>query len=248
VRRALEVSFDELAESYDRYRIGYADELYDALAESGVGVHARVLDVACGTGLATEALAARGCVVTGIDISEAMLARARRRVPAAPFCLAKAEELPFADGTFDAATSAQAFHWVDQCRALREMVRVVRPGGTIAIWWKGLMRGDATGHIREDIARELGLAAPPDLLGADFDAFEESSLVDQRLRVIPWTASMRVCDYLGYERSRARARIAYGPHLEPYFERLAKRLGRPEEQLSLSYLHLLYLGRVPALD
>lgn len=248
MRRTLAGSFDELAESYDRYRIGYAEEVYDALAESGVAASARVLDVACGTGLATEALVARGCVVTGLDISEPMLARARRRVPGASFCLAQAEQLPFGDATFDAATSAQAFHWVDQGLALAEMVRVVRPGGTIAIWWKGLMRGDATGHIRQDIARELGLSAPPDLLGADFDAFEESSLVDQRLRVIPWSACMRVGDYLGYERSRARAREAYGPHLEPYFERLAERLGRPDEELSLSYLHLLYLGRVPARD
>jgi ubiquinone/menaquinone biosynthesis C-methylase UbiE len=240
-------SFDELAESYDRYRIGYADDLYDALGECGVHEGARVLDVACGTGIVTDALARRGCTLTAIDISEPMLERARRRVPRATFVIGRAENLPFLDDSFDAATSAQAFHWMDHRRALDELARVVRPGGIVAIWWKGLMRGDATGHIRKETARELGLVAPPDLLGTDFVEFEASQLVEQRLRVIPWIVHMRVGDYLGYERTRARARDAYGSSLEPYFARLAQRLGPPDGELSLSYLHLLYLGRVPAL-
>jgi len=238
-------SFDELAAAYDRYRIGYADDLYDALEECGVHAGARVLDVACGTGIVTEELFRRGCVMTGIDISEPMLTLARKRVPAAAFATASAEELPYSNDTFDAATSAQAFHWLDHATALAELARVVRPGGIVAIWWKGLMRGDATLHVREETARSLGLASPSDLLGTEFDAFDASPLIEQRLRVIPWIVRMRVGDYLGYERTRARARHAYGASLEEYFGRLAERLGPPDGELSLSYLHLLYLGRVP---
>jgi hypothetical protein len=125
------------------------------------------------------------------------------------------------------------------------MARVVRPGGTIAIWWKSLMRGDATRLVREETARELGLEPLAELLAEKFDVLEESPLVDQRLRVIPWIVPMRTGDYLGYERSRARARDAYGPHVERYHARLAELLGPPDGELSLAYLHLLFLAHVP---
>lgn len=243
--RASVSSFDDLAEPYDRFRIGYADELYDILSDYGIAPGTHVLDVGCGTGLVSNVLARRRCNVMGVDVSEPMLERARRRVPSATFALARAEELPFARDAFDAATSAQTFHWVDQPRALAELARIVRPGGTVAIWWKGLMRGDSTRLLREDAARDEGLEPLPDLLTSEFGAFENAPLVEQRLRVIPWIVKMPVSEFLGYERSRARARTAYGPALERYYARLAERLGPPNTELSLSYLHLLYLARVP---
>src|SRR5208283_2281926 len=95
-----------------------------------------------GTGLVAAELAARGCAVAGVDASEPMLERARRRVRSAPFVAGRAERLPFADGVFDGAVCAQAFHWFEREQALAELIRVVRPGGVVAIWWKTLMRGD----------------------------------------------------------------------------------------------------------
>ena len=238
--------FDDLAEAYDRFRIGYADDVYDALVEYGVSPQARVLDLACGTGLVAKEIAGRGAAVTGIDISEPMIVRARVRVPDASFEVGSAEALSFADASFDAATCAQAFHWLDQPRALAELARVVRPGGIVAVWWKGLMRGDGMRQIREDIAREVGLDPPPDLLAAGFEAFERSRFVDRRLRVIPWRVTLSVEDFLGYESSRARSRDAYGERLGEYMERLARRLHAGSDDVDLSYTHLLYLGRVPA--
>ncbi|MBD5633772.1 MAG: class I SAM-dependent methyltransferase [Candidatus Eremiobacteraeota bacterium] len=76
---ALPPAFDGLAEAYDRYRIGYAPQLYEELDEYGLDAGANVLDVASGTGLVASALVARGSRVTGVDISEKMLARARSR-------------------------------------------------------------------------------------------------------------------------------------------------------------------------
>jgi ubiquinone/menaquinone biosynthesis C-methylase UbiE len=237
--------FNDLAEAYDRYRTGYADDVYDALAEYGVTAGMRVIDLGCGTGLAVAALAARACAVVGVDVSEPMLARARARVPAATFVRASAEELPFEAASFDAATSAQAFHWFDQPRALAEIARVVRPGGVVAIWWKGLMRGDTTRMLRVEVARELGLTPPDDILSAPFEAFERAPFLDRRLRVIPWFIRTTAREFLGYERSRAIARIAFGDRHEAYFERLAQRFGDLEHELTLSYVHTLYLGRVP---
>jgi ubiquinone/menaquinone biosynthesis C-methylase UbiE len=238
-------SFDELADAYRRFRVGYAPELYEILEHGGVARGTSVLDVGCGTGIVSQALANRGCAVTGVDVSQAMLEHAREAIPGATFLEGSSEALPFADDSFDAAVSAQAFHWFDQQRALAEMIRVVRGGGTVAVWWKGMMRGDATRLIRESVASELGLISPPDLLTAEFGAFEASGLEDRRLRVIPWIVQMTAERYLGYEFSRARARAAYGDRLEEYLERLEERIGSRDAQLSISYVQLVYLGRVP---
>jgi demethylmenaquinone methyltransferase/2-methoxy-6-polyprenyl-1,4-benzoquinol methylase len=102
----------------------------------------RVIDVATGTGLVARALVDRcGCSVVGVDQSEEMLERARRRSADDPAfgaryspVLAEAEKLPFADGEFDALTFTYLLRYVDAPEAvLRELARVVRPGGKVGM-------------------------------------------------------------------------------------------------------------------
>jgi demethylmenaquinone methyltransferase / 2-methoxy-6-polyprenyl-1,4-benzoquinol methylase len=106
-----------------------------------VGPDARVLDVATGTGMVACELAARyGCAVVGLDQSEEMLARARGKLAMDPalsqrveLVLGEAERLPFDDREFDALTFTYLLRYVDDPGAtMRELARVVRPGGTIA--------------------------------------------------------------------------------------------------------------------
>ncbi|HLH14622.1 MAG TPA: class I SAM-dependent methyltransferase [Solirubrobacteraceae bacterium] len=100
-----------------------------------------VLDVATGTGMVAFALAQRGATVVGLDQSEAMLARARARVARRPdlrerlsFVVGEAETLPFADGQFDALSFTYLLRYVDDPKAtMRELARVVRPGGRVAM-------------------------------------------------------------------------------------------------------------------
>ncbi len=101
----------------------------------------RILDVATGTGMVAFALAARGAQVTGLDQSDAMLAAARLRLERTPelsaqlsFHLGEAEALPFADGEFDALTFTYLLRYVDDAAAtMRELARVVKPGGRIGM-------------------------------------------------------------------------------------------------------------------
>jgi demethylmenaquinone methyltransferase / 2-methoxy-6-polyprenyl-1,4-benzoquinol methylase len=94
-----------------------------------------VLDVATGTGaVALELVRQHGCRVVGVDQSAEMLAEAERRVNGSiELVEARAESLPFADGEFDALTFTYLLRYVDDPAAtIRELARVVRPGGTIA--------------------------------------------------------------------------------------------------------------------
>jgi demethylmenaquinone methyltransferase / 2-methoxy-6-polyprenyl-1,4-benzoquinol methylase len=97
----------------------------------------RVLDVATGTGLVARALRRRyGCRVVGLDQSEQMLSRARPLVGPVyqQVVHGEAERLPFADGEFDALTFTYLLRYVDDPAAtMRELARVVRPGGRIAM-------------------------------------------------------------------------------------------------------------------
>ncbi len=104
-----------------------------------------VLDVATGTGqVARELVRQHGCSVVGLDQSPEMLAVARERTTGLSVRLveARADELPFGEGEFDALTFTYLLRYVDDPAAtLRELARVVRPGGTIAMLEFAVPRG-----------------------------------------------------------------------------------------------------------
>jgi demethylmenaquinone methyltransferase/2-methoxy-6-polyprenyl-1,4-benzoquinol methylase len=119
----------------------HASPAPDSHASPGPGAGQHVLDVATGTGLVAAQLLRRGdCSVTGLDQSPEMLAAARARFSAGRQASARvrlvegeAERLPFSDGEFDAVTFTYLLRYVDDPRAtVRELARVVRPGGRVA--------------------------------------------------------------------------------------------------------------------
>jgi len=94
----------------------------------------RVLDACCGTGDLALAARAEGASVTGVDFSERMLERARRKAHDITWVLGDMLELPFEDATFDAATVGFGVRNVEHLgRGLGELRRVLRPGGRLAI-------------------------------------------------------------------------------------------------------------------
>lgn len=99
----------------------------------------RTLDLACGPGILTEALARTGGEVVGFDLTPQMLERARERcrktgLRNVSFLQGDAGALPFPDGHFDAAVTRFAVHhFPDPARVMGEMARVLRPGGTAVV-------------------------------------------------------------------------------------------------------------------
>jgi ubiquinone/menaquinone biosynthesis C-methylase UbiE len=134
-RKSYEIS-PGAAEVYERYFVPilcypWALKLVNAAA---ICRGERVLDVACGTGVLSRESALRGAKVTGLDSSAAMLEVASRLAPDVAWHCGMAERLPFDVGEFDVALNQFGLMYVaDVDSAIREMVRVLRPGGRLAV-------------------------------------------------------------------------------------------------------------------
>jgi demethylmenaquinone methyltransferase / 2-methoxy-6-polyprenyl-1,4-benzoquinol methylase len=144
--RAAQALFAPLGETYDRYArllsFGQDPRWRSFLVERiAARPNATVLDVACGTAAVSIELVRRyGCEVVGVDQSAEMLAAGRARVEAAglgdriDLREGRAEALPFADASFDALTFTYLLRYVDDPAAtMKELARVVRPTGRIAM-------------------------------------------------------------------------------------------------------------------
>jgi SAM-dependent methyltransferase len=134
------VSFAVSADAYDRFMGRYSARLAPQLADyAGVLPGHRVIDVGCGPGALTRELVDRlsPTNVFAVDPSEPFVAAVRERFPAVDVRLAAAEQLPFADKTFDAALAQLVVHFMsDPAAGLGEMARVVRHDGVVAacVW------------------------------------------------------------------------------------------------------------------
>lgn len=129
-------SFSSAAARYAAHRPAYPPALFDTLAEmAGFPLAgARVADVGAGTGIATALLEARGALVVGVEPGEGMAQEFRRRNPGTPLVRADGNRLPLASGCLDLLTYAQSWHWTDPAHAVPEALRVLRPGGALAVW------------------------------------------------------------------------------------------------------------------
>ena len=156
------------AEAYERFMGRWSRRLALLLIRfGGIADGERVLDVGCGTGSLTFTLAqtANLAAITGVDLTPGFLdfARTRNTDPRIAFEHGDARALPFADKSFDRAFAMLVLHFIpDATRAVAEMRRVVRPGGTVAAAVWDLYGGQP--HIRMiwDIAAVLdpGLERP----------------------------------------------------------------------------------------
>ncbi|MDN5325836.1 MAG: hypothetical protein PWP41_532 [Moorella sp. (in: firmicutes)] len=156
--------FDRKAGDYDDWYKRPLGALVDRVEKEPIyayldphaGEH--ILDVGCGTGNFSLELARRGVKVTGIDISNPMLAKARKKAAdaglAIEFLHADAMNLPFGDNTFDKIVSVTALEFAPDLKAvLEESYRVLKPGGRMVI---GLIGGNSlwSRHYEARAARE----------------------------------------------------------------------------------------------
>jgi ubiquinone/menaquinone biosynthesis C-methylase UbiE len=196
-------SFASVAELYERARPEYAAAAVAYVVESlDLGPGRVVLDLGAGTGKLSRQLAASGARVIALE----PLAEMRALVPEGIDALAgSAEAVPLDDGSVDAVTAAQAFHWFDETAALAEIRRVTRPGGLLALVSNRRDAADpATRAFDELLARVRGhppLEPPP-----TGEAFPHVHLVDSFGELAATESSIATLDDVA--RSAALAEFA----------------------------------------
>jgi SAM-dependent methyltransferase len=167
-----------------------------AARATGAGLGMRVLDVAAGDGSAALAAASRGARVTACDITPAMVERGRARSARVraeiDWHLADAEALPFADHAFDAAFSSFGVIVASRPRrAVRELFRVVRPGGAVAItaWTPGGFLGRFRALVDRHAPPRPGAPSPiawgdPDFMRERLEPHAETDTVELRTEAL----------------------------------------------------------------
>ncbi|MCT1394258.1 class I SAM-dependent methyltransferase [Microbacterium sp. p3-SID338] len=125
-------SFESIGEEYDRYRPGFPERAADIIVPDRV---ATALDLGAGTGKFTGLLVARATRVIAIEPSAPMLAVLARTLPTVDALLGTAESIPVPDGSVDAVSVAQAFHWFDRDTAAAQIARTLVPHGTLGLLW-----------------------------------------------------------------------------------------------------------------
>jgi SAM-dependent methyltransferase len=207
------------ADAYERFMGRWSRRLAPLLIRFGGLSHGeRVLDVGCGTGSLSFTLAETDdlAAITGVDLTPGFLdfARARNTDPRVTFEHGDARALPFADNSFDRAFSMLVLHFIpDAPRAVAEMRRVVRPGGTVAAAvWDGY---GGMPHLRMiwDIAAVLDpvlerpLFRPMMVPGEMEEAWRAVGLVD-----IEQTSLMIRVEFSSFEDFWSPFLLGEGPH------------------------------------
>jgi SAM-dependent methyltransferase len=130
-------TFEQAPELYDRARPGYPDAVFDDLSRlAGLKPGSRVLEVGCGTGQATVALARRRFDVVAVELGAGLAGVARRNLgsfAAVDVITAAFEDWALPPAPFDAVVAATSFHWLDPAVRVAKAAQALRPDGVLAV-------------------------------------------------------------------------------------------------------------------
>jgi SAM-dependent methyltransferase len=167
-RNQLRVTFNSVADSYQRARPEYPAELFDDLVTAaGLTPGDRLLEVGCATGKATLPLARRGFRVTCVEPGPDLAAAARRNLSGLPARVTQArfeDWRPRPGERFGLVFAATAWHWIDPQAGYQRAWQPLRPGGHLALWSAGHVfpdGGDPFFREIQDVYDEIGAGKPP---------------------------------------------------------------------------------------
>jgi SAM-dependent methyltransferase len=154
-------SFDQMAQLYSRARGAPPPALFDAVAVF-VPPPADALEIGCGPGNASLPLLERGFRIHAVEVGENLAAFARQRLAAFPFTVevGKFEDASLQVASVDLVVCSSAFHWLDRERALRQVVKVLKPGGALALIWGSPCRTVEDNCVDEAIQPAYRVHAP----------------------------------------------------------------------------------------
>jgi SAM-dependent methyltransferase len=244
-------SFNAAAAQYAANRPSYPPALFDAM-EDLTGrplMGARVADIGAGTGIATALLHARGANVVAVEPGAGMAAQFRRSLPGIPLVRGTGDDLPLTDACVDLVTYAQAWHWTDPARAVPEALRVLRPGGALALWWNtDALDVPWIAEAAARTGRHFGIDVSAEKRNVSARAADPSGLLDFTRRTVRWCRSVPVDTHLANIGSHSVFLVHGAEHVASFLAEEREHLLRafPDGFVEEVYEVVLLLARTPA--
>ncbi len=149
--------FTETAGLYRRYRPSYPSQVFDWIFQSAnVPPGTQVVDLGCGTGIASRQMAARGMDVLGIDPNEEMLAVARADGSGVRYLRGEAADTRLPASSIGLVVCGQSFHWFDTLATMSELRRILVPHGFCAAFWNVRATGVPAMDEYEELLHSIG--------------------------------------------------------------------------------------------
>ena len=251
-------SFNEDAANYDRWRPGYPDELFEeVLRYSGIGPGKRALEIGIGTGQATGPILKTGCAVTAVELGGNLAAYAKEKFREYPNFAVR--NLPFEEfqepaGSFDLIYSATAFHWIPEETGFPKAFRLLKSGGTLALWWNRPLPAGP-----EELSREIqrvyetcrpDIARKPEkdkssLYRTIRETVQAYGFMDLEFRLFRAERTFQADSYVQLLNTYSDHRTA-APEMKEKFESEIRRVIRSHgDRITLSDAVDLYLARKP---
>ncbi|MFJ7293129.1 class I SAM-dependent methyltransferase [Streptomyces collinus] len=250
-RAARAHSFNAAAAQYAANRPSYPPALFEAMEElTGRPLTgARVADVGAGTGIATALLHARGANVVAVEPGDGMAAQFRRTLPGIPVIRGTGDDLPLADASLDLVTYAQAWHWTDPARAVPEVLRVLRPGGALALWWNtDALDVPWIAEAADRMSRHFGIDVSAEKRNVDYSTADPSGRLDFTRRTVRWSRRVPVDTHLANIGSHSVFLVAGAEHTASFMAEEREHLLRafPDGVVEEVYEVVLLHARTPA--
>jgi SAM-dependent methyltransferase len=228
-KRAL--SFGSVASAYERFRLGYPDELVDQVLDYAAGPVRTALEIGAGTGKATRAFAARGIAVTATDPDAEMLAELRKHVPATVITMQSSfEDLPLTS-SYDLVFAAASLHWTVPTHRWSRVAALLTPGGVFAsfggqLWLADEAVEEAVRAARspyladDDVPSPDGTPTGSPMQWPGTELVRSDLFADVRQSRIERRTTMSASDYVGHLSTISAYLELPGPVREQAFRRI----------------------------
>jgi len=253
-------TFDAVAPLYDEMRPGYPEAVFDDLVGiAGVGADSRLLEIGCGTGHATLALARRGFRIDCVDLGANMAALARTRLAAFQRVTIAVADFDHwnTDARYDLVYLATAYHWLNPATRVERIARLLAPAAWLAVWRNHQVRGEGISDqffraAQQIYAREApalaakftGLIDPNEVAPAETEEWRASGLfAGLQTRVYLWSKDYTATEYVRVLDTHSDHRMLPADRRERLFDGLLRLAGEFGGTVTREHATILHMAR-----